>query len=141
MRLRKWGVGALAGAALALTALAPAANAANPLEMNFGLFGPRYDGALPPCEAALGAITAQFAEKESTFWNSALQITGYDRVRETTFRPWTSDNIPRRYCRARAMLNDASRAPWIIRSSRTAVSPATVLASSGASPGSTATGL
>jgi hypothetical protein len=87
-------------------ALPPTAQAANPLEMNFGLSGPRYDGALPPCEAALGAITSQFAEKESTFWNSALQITGYDRVRETAFRPWTSDNIPRRYCNARAMLND-----------------------------------
>lgn len=114
MRLRKWGVGA--GAALALMAFAPGifapgifapmAHAANPLEMQYGLSGPRYDGVLPPCEAMLGAITAQFAEKESTFWNSALQITGYDRVHETAFRPWTSNNIPRRYCRARALLND-----------------------------------
>ena len=29
------------------------------------------------CEAALPTITSQFREKESTFWNSALQITGY----------------------------------------------------------------
>lgn len=103
---KKLGLGAALGVLLGLMSLSPMAQAANPLEMNFGLFGPRYDGAVPPCEAALGAITAQFAEKESTFWNSALQITGYDRVHETAFRPWTSDNIPRRYCNARAMLND-----------------------------------
>jgi len=89
-----------------LAVLPSTAQAADPLAMNFGLFGPSYDGVLPPCEAMLGTITSQFAEKESTFWNSALQITGYDRVRETAFRPWTSDNIPRRYCNARAMLND-----------------------------------
>ncbi|MCO5130449.1 MAG: hypothetical protein M9932_07770 [Xanthobacteraceae bacterium] len=102
----KRGAGAVLGALLGVMALSPAANAANPLEMNFGLFGPRYDGVLPPCESALGTITAQFAERESTFWNSALQITGYDRVRETGFRPWLSDSIPRRFCSARAMLSD-----------------------------------
>ena len=102
----KRGVGAVLGALMGVLALSPAANAASLLEMNFGLFGPRYDGVLPPCEWALGTISSQFADKESTFWNSALQITGYDRVRETGFRPWTSDNIPRRYCSARAMLND-----------------------------------
>jgi hypothetical protein len=106
MPFGKRGVGAVLGAVLGVLTLSPAANAASLLEMNFGLFGPRYDGALPSCESALGTISSQFAEKESTFWNSALQITGYDRVRETAFRPWTSDNIPRRYCSARAMLND-----------------------------------
>jgi hypothetical protein len=108
MPFGKRGVGAVLGALLGVMALSPAANAASLLEMNFGLFGPRYDGAVPPCEAMLGTISAQFAEKESTFWNSALQITGYDRVRETGFRPWTSDNIPRRYCSARALLNDGN---------------------------------
>ena len=83
-----------------------AAQAANPLEKNFYLSGPRYDGNLPACESALPQITSQFQDKESTFWNSALQIVGYDQVREVAFRPWQSDNIPRRYCTARAMLND-----------------------------------
>ena len=83
-----------------------AAQAANPLEKNFYLSGPRYDGNLPACESALPQITSQFQDKESTFWNSALQIVGYDHVREVAFRPWQSDNIPRRYCTARAMLND-----------------------------------
>jgi len=99
------------GAALGLLAVAPAAEAANPLELNFWLSGPRYDGDLPACEAALPSITHQFAEKEGTFWNSALRITGYSEVREVAFRPWQSDNIPRRYCTADAMLSDGKARP------------------------------
>jgi hypothetical protein len=91
---------------LGLLALGQAAQAANPLELNFGLFGPKYDGRIAECEKALGTITNQFWEKESTFWNSALRITAYSQVRETAFRPWQSDNIPRRYCSAEAMLSD-----------------------------------
>lgn len=82
------------------------ARAANPLEMNFWLSGPRYDSDVPPCQAALGAVALQFADKESTFWNSSLQITGYADVREVAFRPWASNAIPRRFCTARAMLSD-----------------------------------
>src|ERR1700693_4267521 len=104
--LKKTTLGAAVGASFALLAFAPAAEAANPFELNFGLFGPSYDGRAANFEAALPTITSQFQEKESTFWNSALQITGYDRVHETAFRPWQSDNIPRRYCTADAMLND-----------------------------------
>ena len=101
----------LAGLAVALAALSnlflpQSANAASWLEKNFYLSGPRYDGNLPPCEWALGKITSRFADKESTFWNSALQITGYDRVHEIAFRPWQSDNIPRRYCSGDAMTSD-----------------------------------
>ncbi len=76
------------GAALALLAFGQAAQAANPLELNFGLFGPRYDGRVKECEAALPTITA------------------YGRIHETAFRPWQSDNIPRRYCSADVMLSD-----------------------------------
>jgi hypothetical protein len=98
-------------ALLGLLAFGQPAQAANFFEKNFWLSGPRYDGNLPPCEWALGKITSQFAEKESTFWNSALQITGYDRVREIAFRPWQSDNIPRRYCGATAMISDGKPRP------------------------------
>jgi hypothetical protein len=103
---KRLALGGAAGIWLGLSALAPTAQAANLLELNFGLFGPSYDGRVAGCEAALPTITSQFQEKESTFWNSALQITGYADVRETTFRPWQSDNIPRRYCSAQAMIND-----------------------------------
>jgi hypothetical protein len=104
--LKNLGLGAIVGVALGALAFGHAAEAANPLELNFGLFGPRYDGRVADCEAALPTITSHFAEKESTFWNSSLAITGYYNVRETAFRPWQSDNIPRRYCSASAMLND-----------------------------------
>jgi hypothetical protein len=82
------------------------AQAANPLELNFGLFGPRYEGRVAECERALPTISSQFQEKESTFWNSPLTITAYGRIHETAFRPWQSDNIPRRYCSADVMTSD-----------------------------------
>ena len=104
--LKKPTLGAALGAALGLLAFGQAAEAANPLELNFWLSGPRYDGNVADCGAALSTITAQFREKESTFWNSSLEITGFGQIRETAFRPWQSDNIPRRYCSAEVMLND-----------------------------------
>jgi hypothetical protein len=104
--LKRPGLGAVLGIVLGALTFGQAAQAANPLELNFGLFGPRYDGQVKPCEAALGVITNQFQEKESNFWNSSLQITAYGQVHETAFRPWQSDNIPRRYCSADVMLSD-----------------------------------
>jgi hypothetical protein len=93
-------------AVFALLASGQTVQAANPLELNFGLFGPKYDGRVAECERALSTITSQFREKESTFWNSSLTITAYGRIHETAFRPWQSDTIPRRYCTADAMLSD-----------------------------------
>ena len=108
--LKRPGPGATLGVLLglfgALLGPGPTAQAANPLELNFWLSGPRYDGRVANCESALATITNQFGEKESTFWNSGLQITAYGQVHETAFRPWQSDNIPRRYCSAEAMLSD-----------------------------------
>lgn len=103
---RKTGLGATLGAAFGLLALGQPAEAANPLELNFWLSGPKYDGRLKTCEAALGTVTSQFQEKESTYWNSSLTITAYGRIHEVAFRPWQSDNIPRRYCSGDAMLSD-----------------------------------
>jgi len=104
--LKKPGLGIALGALLGLLAFGPTAEAANPLELNFWLSGPRYDGRVKPCEAALGTITNQFWEKESTFWISSLRITAYGDIHETAFRPWQSDNIPRRYCSGNVMLSD-----------------------------------
>ena len=109
----------LAGALLLMTALASPSTpvmAANWLEMNFGLSGPRFEGAVPACESALGLIASRFATKEGGFWNSALQIVDFERVRETAFRPWASDTIPRRFCSAVALVNDGRKRPvhyWI----------------------------
>ncbi len=103
--LKRLGFATVLGALLGVVAWGEA-KAANPLELNFWLSGPRYDGNLPPCELALPTIATQFWEKESTFWNSSLKITGFSNVHETAFRPWQSDNIPRRYCTGQAALND-----------------------------------
>ena len=43
------------------------ARAANPLELNFWLSGPRYDGNVSECDRALPTIASQFWEKESSF--------------------------------------------------------------------------
>ncbi|WP_407148413.1 hypothetical protein [Bradyrhizobium sp. ORS 86] len=104
MSAKKLGVGA--ALVFGLLASGGTAQAANPFELNFWLSGPRYDGNVAPCERALPVISEQFHEKEATFWNSPLVITGYDRIHETAFRPWQSDNIPRRYCSGNVMLND-----------------------------------
>ena len=104
--MKKLSLGAALGVLFGLLAFGQAAEAANPLELNFGLFGPRYDGRVKACEAALGTITNQFWEKESSFWNSSLRITAYGDIHETAFRPWQSDNMPRRFCSADVMLSD-----------------------------------
>jgi hypothetical protein len=82
------------------------AGAANFFEKNFGLFGPRYDGIATPCEAALDAVAQGFSDKEATFWNSSLQITGFTNVHEIAYRPWQPNTIPRRFCTATAMISD-----------------------------------
>ena len=106
--LRKSGLGTALGALMGLLAFGQAAEAANPLELNFWLSGPRYDGRVATCEKALSTITSQFQEKESTFWNSPLTITAYGNIHEIAFRPWQSDNIPRRFCSASVQLNNGS---------------------------------
>jgi len=91
---------------LAITMAAGAANAANWLEKNFWLSGPKYDSQVAPCEALLDEVASRFAEKERKFWNSTLAITGFANVREIAFRPWESGTIPRRFCTAKASIND-----------------------------------
>jgi hypothetical protein len=88
---------------------APQVQGASLFELNFWLSGPRYDQVVPACEYGLSRISARFAEKEGRFWNSALQIVGYEHVREIAFQPWAAQNIPRRYCTATAHISDGSR--------------------------------
>jgi hypothetical protein len=89
------------------------ASAANWLELNFWLSGPRYDRPLPECNAytALNTISVTFAQKEGRFWNSALRIVGYEDIRETAFRPWAPNTIPRRFCSALALVTDGLKHP------------------------------
>jgi hypothetical protein len=96
------------GAFLLLLAMAPA-SAASWLEMNTYMSGPRYDGVVPDCEAGLGTIASNFAEKEGRFWNSSLQILDFEAVRETAFRTWAANTIPRRFCSAVAVVSDGTK--------------------------------
>ncbi len=88
-------------------------NAANLLEKNFWLSGPRYDAVVPLCEEPwpLERIQSRFAEKEGRFWESGLQIVGFEKVREIAFRPWVADAIPRRFCSATALVSDGKKRP------------------------------
>jgi hypothetical protein len=71
--------------------------------------GDNYNGALPACEAALDRIASRFAQKEGRFWNSDLQILGFEKVRETAFSPWAKRTIPRRFCSAIALVSDGRK--------------------------------
>jgi hypothetical protein len=87
--------------ALAATlAWLPAAQATSWLERNIYLFGPRYEGVLPSCDNphALVKISSRFNQKENLFWNTDLKITAFEKIRETAFRSWAAETIPRRFC-------------------------------------------
>jgi hypothetical protein len=102
---------ALALAVAAAAVPAGPASAASIFELNFWLSGPRYDGALPPCEAGLQTIASRFGQKEGRYWNSDLTIQGFERVREVAYRPWAPNTIPRRFCTATALVSDGLKHP------------------------------
>jgi hypothetical protein len=87
------------------------ARAASWLEMDFYLSGPRYEGALPPCDYpdALVRISSRFNNRENSFWNTDLKIITFERIRETAFRPWAANTIPRRFCSGLVEISDGSR--------------------------------
>jgi hypothetical protein len=106
----------LAGLAIALAALsdpflAQAANAASWLEKNFYLSGPRYDGVVPPCDYpdALVKISSRFNAKENNFWDPNLKIVAFEKIRETAFRPWAANTIPRRFCSGIVEVSDGGK--------------------------------
>jgi hypothetical protein len=103
----------VAWAGVLLAAAVAPAGAANLLELNFWLSGPRYDGVLPPCDEpeALTRIQQRFGTKEGRFWNSDLRIVQFEKVRETAFRPWAANTIPRRFCSGIVLTSDGARRP------------------------------
>jgi hypothetical protein len=97
----------VAGAALALAAGMLEAASARPIvpaERRYSSFS----GDVPACDdpAVLRRITDRFHQKEAEFWNSSLEIEHYDRIGQIGFRTNGLDYIPRRFCRARAYIND-----------------------------------
>jgi hypothetical protein len=77
-------------------------------EMNFYLSGPRYSAKVPLCTESgpLSRIQSDFHTKEGRYWESDLRIVDFQDVREIAIRPWAADNIPRRFCAARATVSD-----------------------------------
>ncbi|MBL8589807.1 MAG: hypothetical protein JNK46_14845 [Methylobacteriaceae bacterium] len=94
----------LAAALLAGLAATALARPLTPAERRYEA----YTGQVASCDdpAVLARIRARFAAKESEYWNSRLEIVAIDRVRQIGFRSWGADHIPRRYCTARAHMND-----------------------------------
>jgi hypothetical protein len=87
------------------------ASAASWLEMNFWLSGPRYEGVLPPCDYpdALVKISSRFNNKENSFWTTDLKIVTFEKIRETAFRPWAANTIPRRFCSGIVEISDGRK--------------------------------
>src|SRR5438309_4913291 len=87
------------------------AGAANWLELNFYLSGPRYDGHLPACDEdwTLGRIRARFNEKENVYWTSGLGIRGFQNIREAAYRPGPTQIIPRRFYSAVIEISDGAK--------------------------------
>jgi hypothetical protein len=81
--------------------------------MNFWLSGPRYDARLPSCDNfwTIGEIQRRFTTKEGRFWNSSLSIVNIENVRETAFRPWAENTIPRRFCSGTVTISDGVKRP------------------------------
>lgn len=67
-----------------------------------------YSGQLPACDdpAVFERIQSRFYQRESEYWKSGLEIVGFEQAREIGFRANGLDYIPRRYCVARAVMND-----------------------------------
>ena len=95
-------------AALLAVALTGAGTvSARPLSPAERRFQP-YSGIVPPCTepGALDTIQSRFKDRETEFWHSGLEILGFESVDEIGFRSDGLDYIPRRYCVAKAIMND-----------------------------------
>ena len=70
-----------------------------------------WNSLLPQCadESVLGTVQSRFSDREWQYWQSGLEIKGFDRVRETGFRTTGLDMIPRRYCSAQAIMSDGKQ--------------------------------
>ncbi|MFA6266785.1 MAG: hypothetical protein WC670_13860 [Pseudolabrys sp.] len=96
-------------AALTVAGFSGGTQAASWLEKGIYLSGTNFDGDVPACEAALGTITSRFESTQSGFWNSSVQILGYEKVRQVAFSPWARGTIPRRFCTATAEVSDGRK--------------------------------
>ncbi|THD47255.1 MAG: hypothetical protein E7774_05220 [Bradyrhizobium sp.] len=94
----------LAALAAFTVAAQAAENGGSPAEQRYS----PYSAVVPPCDdpGVLSYVSGRFAQTESEFWSSSLQIGGYDRIHEIGFRSNGLSYIPRRYCIARTQVSD-----------------------------------
>ncbi len=92
------------GAALAGPALAREIDPAERRDIPF-------DASIPACDDryVLGEIANRFRTTEGRFWNSSLQILGFERIRQVAWRPWGLDFVPRRFCSGVVLTSDGRR--------------------------------
>jgi len=70
-----------------------------------------YNNLVPACgdPAVFERIQGRFHDREAEFWNTGLEILGFYEVSEIGYKTNGEDYIPRRYCIARAYLNDGKK--------------------------------
>ena len=112
---------ALTAASFAIELVRPTpAAAASWLEMNFWLSGPRYDADVAGLRYRLGAVRhpGQLGTKESRFWNSDLQIVGFEECADCV-PPLGRATIPAPLLQRHGSGHDGTGARSIIRSVKT----------------------
>ncbi len=67
-----------------------------------------YSGKIPGCgdPDVVSRIQSRFSQTEGEYWHSGLEIVGFEQVDEIGYRTQGADYIPRRYCVAKAVMND-----------------------------------
>ncbi len=72
-----------------------------------------YWNEVPGCDdpAVFERIQSRFHDREAEFWDTGLEIAAFYEPAELGYKTKGLDYIPRRYCRARAYLNNATWHP------------------------------
>jgi hypothetical protein len=67
-----------------------------------------YSGLIPACADAsvLEFIQDRFQTREVGYWNSSVQIAGFEAPYEIAYRPRGPDFVPRRYCSVTGLFSD-----------------------------------
>src|SRR5204862_2107445 len=54
-------------------------------------------------------ISSRFNNKENSFWTTDLKVISFEKIRETAFRPWAVNTIPRRFCIGMVEVSDGRK--------------------------------
>jgi hypothetical protein len=67
-----------------------------------------YSGLIPACANAdvLGFIKDRFSSREAGYWDSSLEISGFEAPYEIAYRPLSPYFVPRRFCSVTGLFSD-----------------------------------